>query len=102
MNDMLRRLTCVVSVFRKYWRVCRGSVQPPTMHSCFITRRGVVFSRERQVLVLVSSGLMNKQIAAELGLADRSAVSTTPVEAFFDNSYIDEIKQSGFLKELWR
>jgi FixJ family two-component response regulator len=27
-------------------------------------------SRERQVLVLVSSGLMNKQIAAELGLAE--------------------------------
>ena len=27
-------------------------------------------SRERQVLALVSSGLMNKQIAAELGLAE--------------------------------
>jgi FixJ family two-component response regulator len=27
-------------------------------------------SRERQILALVSSGLMNKQIAAELGLAE--------------------------------
>jgi hypothetical protein len=39
---------------------------------------------------------------AELGLADRAAVSSTPPEAFYDNSYIDEIKQTGFFKELWK
>jgi hypothetical protein len=39
---------------------------------------------------------------ADLGLADRAAVNSTPAEAFYDNSYIDEIKQSGFYKELWR
>ena len=27
MNDMLRRLTCVVSVLRKNWRVCRIGVR---------------------------------------------------------------------------
>ncbi len=42
------------------------------------------------------------QIMAHLGLADRSAVNITPVEAFYDNNYVDEIKQSGFFKELWR
>jgi len=42
------------------------------------------------------------RLMADLGLADRAAVNSTPVEAFYDNSYIDEIKQSGFLKELWR
>jgi hypothetical protein len=29
-------------------------------------------------------------------------VAGTPTEAFYDNSYVDEIKQSGFLKELWK
>jgi len=41
-------------------------------------------------------------LMAELGLADRAAVNATPVESYFDNSYIDEIKQSAFYKELWR
>ena len=42
------------------------------------------------------------RLMADLGLADRAAVNSTPTEAFYDNSYIDEIKQSGFYKELWR
>jgi len=42
------------------------------------------------------------RLMADLGLADRSAVNSTPAEAFYDNSYIDEIKQSGFYKELWK
>jgi hypothetical protein len=42
------------------------------------------------------------RLMADLGLADRAAVNSTPAEAFYDNSYIDEIKQSGFYKELWR
>ena len=42
------------------------------------------------------------RLMADLGLADRAAVNTTPVDAFFDNSYVDEIKQSTFYKELWR
>ena len=42
------------------------------------------------------------RLMADLGLADRAAVSATPLDAFFDNSYVDEIKQSGFYKELWR
>jgi hypothetical protein len=42
------------------------------------------------------------RLMADLGLADRAAVSATPVDAFYDNSYVDEIKQSTFFKELWR
>lgn len=42
------------------------------------------------------------RLMADLGLADRATVTNTPVESFYDNSYVDEIKQSGFLKELWR
>jgi ABC-type nitrate/sulfonate/bicarbonate transport system substrate-binding protein len=42
------------------------------------------------------------RLMGDLGFVDRSSVSSTPVDAFYDNSYVDEIKQSGFLKELWR
>jgi NitT/TauT family transport system substrate-binding protein len=42
------------------------------------------------------------RLMADLGLADRAAVNNTAADAFFDNSYVDEIKQSGFYKELWR
>ncbi len=42
------------------------------------------------------------RLMAELGLAERAAVNATPAESFFDNSYLDEIKQSGFYKELWK
>jgi hypothetical protein len=42
------------------------------------------------------------RLMGDFGLADRAAVNSTPVEVFYDNSYVDEIKQSGFLKELWR
>lgn len=42
------------------------------------------------------------KLMGEFGIADRSAVNSTPVDAFYDNSYVDEIRQSGFLKELWR
>jgi NitT/TauT family transport system substrate-binding protein len=42
------------------------------------------------------------RLMGEFGIADRAAVTATPAEAFFDNSYVDEVKQSGFLKELWR
>jgi len=42
------------------------------------------------------------RLMADLGLADRAAVSATPLDAFFDNSFVDEIKQSGFSKDLWK
>ena len=42
------------------------------------------------------------RLMAEFGIVDRALVASTPTEAFYDNSYVDEIKQSGFLKELWK
>lgn len=42
------------------------------------------------------------RLMGELGLADRAAVASTPPEAYFDNSYVEEIKQSEFLKDLWK
>jgi ABC-type nitrate/sulfonate/bicarbonate transport system substrate-binding protein len=42
------------------------------------------------------------RLMGEFGIVDRALVAGTPTEAFYDNSYVDEIKQSGFLKELWK
>jgi len=42
------------------------------------------------------------RLMGELGLVDPTAVANTPPEAFYDNGYIDEVKQSGFLRELWK
>ena len=35
-------------------------------------------------------------------IVDRVAVTNTPTEEFYDNSYVEEVKQTGFLREFWR
>ena len=35
-------------------------------------------------------------------LVDASIASTTPVTAYYDNKYVDEVKRSGFFDQLWR
>ena len=42
------------------------------------------------------------RLMGEFGIVEKAAVGTTPADAYYDNSYVDEVKQSGFLKELWR
>ena len=42
------------------------------------------------------------QQLVESNLVDTKLANTTPVTAYYDNSYIDEIKRSGWLAELWR
>jgi ABC-type nitrate/sulfonate/bicarbonate transport system substrate-binding protein len=42
------------------------------------------------------------RLMADFGLVDRQAVAGTPAEAYYDDSYVNEIKQSEFFKELWR
>jgi ABC-type nitrate/sulfonate/bicarbonate transport system substrate-binding protein len=42
------------------------------------------------------------RLMGDWGLVDRSSVNNTPIDVFYDNSYVEEVKQSGFLKELWR
>jgi NitT/TauT family transport system substrate-binding protein len=38
----------------------------------------------------------------ESNLVDAKLANTTPVSAYYDNSYIEEIKKSGFFAQLWR
>lgn len=42
------------------------------------------------------------RLMADLNLVDRSAAANTSPEAFYDNSFVDEMKTSGFLRELWK
>ncbi|MBM4261508.1 MAG: ABC transporter substrate-binding protein [Deltaproteobacteria bacterium] len=42
------------------------------------------------------------RLMGEFGIVEKAQVSATTPEAYFDNSYVDEVKQSGFFKELWK
>jgi len=42
------------------------------------------------------------QQSAQFNLIDAKLASATPLSAYYDNSYIDEIKRTGWLSELWR
>jgi ABC-type nitrate/sulfonate/bicarbonate transport system substrate-binding protein len=44
---------------------------------------------------------MTKQMVAS-NLVDAKAASSTPVTAYFDNRYVDEVKRSGFFDQLWK
>jgi NitT/TauT family transport system substrate-binding protein len=42
------------------------------------------------------------QRMAQLNLIDAKAAQTTPTRAYFDNSFVEELKQSGFFDSLWK
>jgi len=42
------------------------------------------------------------QQLAQMNLVDAKALQNTPTSAFFDNSYVEELKQSGFFDSLWK
>jgi NitT/TauT family transport system substrate-binding protein len=42
------------------------------------------------------------QRMARMSLVDSKAAQNTPVTAFFDNSFVEELKQSGFFENLWK
>ncbi len=42
------------------------------------------------------------QQSTEFNVVDAKLAANTPISAYYDNSYIDEIKQSGFFTQLWK
>jgi ABC-type nitrate/sulfonate/bicarbonate transport system substrate-binding protein len=42
------------------------------------------------------------QQSAEFNLVDAKAAGSTPLTAYYDNSYVEELKRSGWLAELWK
>ena len=39
---------------------------------------------------------------AQLNMIDAKAAQATPVGAYYDNSFVNEIKSSGFLENVWK
>ena len=44
---------------------------------------------------------MTKQMV-QSNLVDATAAAETPVTAYYDNSYVEEVKRSGFFDQLWK
>jgi hypothetical protein len=42
------------------------------------------------------------QQSAQFNLIDTKLAGSTPIGAYYENNYVDEIKRSGWLVELWR
>ena len=42
------------------------------------------------------------QQSAQFNLVDAKLAGSTPITAYYDNSYIEEIKKSGFFAQLWK
>jgi ABC-type nitrate/sulfonate/bicarbonate transport system substrate-binding protein len=42
------------------------------------------------------------QQSAQFNLVDAKLAGSTPLSAYYDNSYVDEIKKSGFFTQLWK
>lgn len=42
------------------------------------------------------------RLITDLGLVDRATAASAPAEAFYDNSFVDEMKKTGFLRDLWK
>jgi ABC-type nitrate/sulfonate/bicarbonate transport system substrate-binding protein len=42
------------------------------------------------------------QQSAQFNLVDAKLAGSTPLSAYYDNSYIEEIKKSGFFAQLWK
>jgi NitT/TauT family transport system substrate-binding protein len=42
------------------------------------------------------------QQSVQFNLVDAKAANSTPLTAYYDNSYVEELKRSGWLAELWK
>jgi ABC-type nitrate/sulfonate/bicarbonate transport system substrate-binding protein len=58
------------------------------------------YSKEGIVPEAALRGMVKQMVASNL--VDAKAASSTPVTAYFDNRYVDEVKRSGFFEQLWK
>jgi ABC-type nitrate/sulfonate/bicarbonate transport system substrate-binding protein len=62
----------------------------------------VVENFAREPAVPPSAMQWMAQQLAQMNLVDAKALQNTSPSAFYDNSYVDELKQSGFFENLWK
>jgi ABC-type nitrate/sulfonate/bicarbonate transport system substrate-binding protein len=58
------------------------------------------FAREPFVPEVAMQSMVQRMV--EVNMIDAKSAQSTPVSAFFDNSYVAELKQSGFLDSVWK
>ena len=58
------------------------------------------FAREPFVPESVMQAMVQRMV--EVNMIDLKSVQATPISAYFDNSYVAELKQSGFLDNIWK
>ena len=58
------------------------------------------FAKDPMVPESVMQSMVQRM--AQLNMIDAKAARTTPAGAYFDNSYVTELKQSGFLDSVWK
>ena len=58
------------------------------------------FVREPFVPESVMQSMVQRMV--QINMIDAKSAQTTPTSAYYDNSYVAELKQSGFLDNLWK
>jgi hypothetical protein len=58
------------------------------------------YSRDGIVPEGALRGMVKQMVQSNL--VDAKAASTTPVTAYYDNRYVEEVKRSGFFDQLWK
>jgi len=58
------------------------------------------FAKEGFIPEAALRGMVKQMVQSNL--ADAKMASATPLTAYYDNRYVDEVKRSGFFDQLWR
>jgi hypothetical protein len=58
------------------------------------------FAREPFVPESVMQAMVQRMV--EVNMIDVKSAQATPTTAYFDNSYVAELKQTGFLDNIWK
>ncbi|HEY1235025.1 MAG TPA: ABC transporter substrate-binding protein [Candidatus Binatia bacterium] len=58
------------------------------------------YSKEGVVPEAALRGMIKQMVQSNL--IDPKAAASTPITAYYDSRYVDEVKQSGFFDQLWR
>ncbi|MGH7888010.1 MAG: ABC transporter substrate-binding protein [Candidatus Binatia bacterium] len=58
------------------------------------------YSKEGLVPEAALRGMVKQMVQSNL--ADAKMAAATPLTAYYDNRYVDEVKRSGFFEQLWR
>jgi hypothetical protein len=58
------------------------------------------YAKEGMIPEAALRGMVKQMVQSNL--ADPKMASATPLTAYYDNRYVEEVKRSGFFDQLWR